>query len=84
MGAKDKAFNELEKVIKEFKLAPSTVGCEIAGDPGFMARLADPAVNIQTKTLDKVWRYILVARACASIWGKNYIVDRPKRTEKSI
>jgi hypothetical protein len=62
MGAKDDAFNELEKVIDEFKLAPSTVGREIASDPGFMARLADPAVDIQTKTLDRVWRFILRKR----------------------
>jgi len=62
MGAKDDAFNELEKVIEEFKLAPSTVGREIANDPGFISRLADPTVDIQTKTLDRVWRYILKKR----------------------
>jgi len=62
MGTKDDAFNELEKVIDEFKLAPTTVGREIAGDPGFMARLADPTVDIRTKTLDRVWRFILKKR----------------------
>jgi hypothetical protein len=62
VSTKDDAFDELAKVIEEYGLAPSTVGREIAGDPGFVARLADPAVDIQTRTLDKVWRYILEKR----------------------
>ena len=62
MSTKDDASDELAKVIKEYGLAPSTVGREIAGDPGFVARLADPTVDIQTKTLDSVWRFILKKR----------------------
>ena len=62
MGAKEDAYDELMVVIKEFELAPSTVGREIANDPGFISRLADPEMDIQTKTLDNVWRFILKKR----------------------
>ena len=62
MGVKDNAYDELMQVIKEFDLAPSTVGREIASDPGFIGRLADPNTDIQTKTLDNVWRFILKKR----------------------
>jgi len=62
MSAKGDAYSELARVIKEFDLAPSTVGREIASDPGFVNRLADPNTDIQTKTLDSVWRFILKKR----------------------
>lgn len=58
MSTKEDAYNELQSLIDEFGLAPSTVGREIANDPGFVSRLADPHSDIQTKTLDNVWRFI--------------------------
>jgi|TARA_R100001530_G_scaffold110548_1_gene77821 hypothetical protein len=62
MGYKDEALAALEKVIVEYELAPSAVGREIAGDPGFMTRLRNPDKTISTNTLDKVWRFILKKR----------------------
>lgn len=62
MGAKEDALDALEKVIIQFDLAPTTVGREIASDPGFMARMRDPYLTISTATLDNVWRYILSKR----------------------
>ena len=62
MGSKNITLMELEKLIKEFKLKPSTVGREIAGDPTFLTRMRDPKKTISTTTLDNVWRYILVTR----------------------
>ena len=62
MGSKDEVLKELEAVIKEFNLAPSTVGREITGDPTFLTRLRDSSKSISTNTLDSVWRYILNKR----------------------
>ena len=62
MGSKDEVLKELEAVIKEFNLAPSTVGREITGDPTFLTRLRDADKAISTTTLDKVWRFILCKR----------------------
>jgi hypothetical protein len=62
MGAKQDAYLELRSVIEEFGLAPSTVGREIASDPGLLTRLADEHTDIQTKTLDNVWRFIYYQR----------------------
>ena len=59
MGSKAEALRDLEVVIKQYGLAPSTVGREIAGDPHFLARMRDDDKNITTRTLDNVWRYIL-------------------------
>ena len=62
MGSKDDALRELEAVMKEFNLAPSTVGREITGDPNFLKRLRDADKAISTTTLDRVWRFILRKR----------------------
>jgi hypothetical protein len=62
MGSKTEALKDLEAVIKQYGLAPSTVGREIAGDPGFLARLRDGEKTISTTTLDNVWRFILKKR----------------------
>ena len=62
MGSKKEVLRELEAVIKEFNLAPSTVGREITGDPTFLTRLRDSSKSISTNTLDSVWRYILNKR----------------------
>ena len=62
MGSKDDALRELEAVMKEFNLAPSTVGREITGDPNFLTRLRDADKAISTTTLDRVWRFILCKR----------------------
>jgi hypothetical protein len=59
MGSKAEALRDLEAVIKQYGLAPSTVGREIAGDPNFLARLRDGEKTISTTTLDNVWRFIL-------------------------
>jgi hypothetical protein len=59
MGSKSDALAALEKVIAQYDLAPTTVGREIAGDPGFVTRMRDPDLTISTKTLDSVWRFIL-------------------------
>jgi hypothetical protein len=62
VSAKAEAYEELQSVIDEFGLAPSTVGRKIANDPGFVNRLADPHSDIQTKTLDRVWHFIYKQR----------------------
>ena len=62
MGSKKEVLRELEAVMKEFNLAPSTVGREITGDPTFLTRLRDADKAISTTTLDKVWRFILRKR----------------------
>jgi len=62
MGVKAEALHDLHSVMKEFKLARSSVGRAIAGDPGFMDRMEDPSKSISTNTLDLVWRYILEQR----------------------
>ena len=53
MSTKQTAYEDLLSVIKEFDLAPSTVGREIANDPGFMARMKDTNKSISTTTLDE-------------------------------
>jgi len=62
MGSKKEVLKELEAVMKEFDLAPSTVGREITGDPNFLTRLRDADKAISTTTLDRVWRFILNKR----------------------
>ena len=62
MSTKQTAYEDLLSVIKEYELAPSTVGREIAGDPNFMSRMADPKKSISTTTLDNVFRFILKQR----------------------
>jgi len=62
MGSKKEVLKELEAVMKEFDLAPSTVGREITGDPNFLKRLRDADKAISTTTLDRVWRFILNKR----------------------
>tara|TARA_R110000851_G_scaffold302706_1_gene460009 strand:+ start:156 stop:374 length:219 start_codon:yes stop_codon:yes gene_type:complete len=62
MGAKESVLLELEAIIKDYKMAPSTIGREIAGDPNFMDRMRDPEKTISTNTLDNVWRFILTVR----------------------
>ena len=62
MSTKQTAYEDLLSVIKEFDLAPSTVGREIANDPGFMARMKDTKKSISTTTLDSVLRFILKQR----------------------
>ena len=62
MSTKQTAYEALLSVIKEFDLAPSTVGREIANDPGFMARMKDTNKSISTTTLDSVFRFILKQR----------------------
>ena len=62
MGFKEDALRELEAVMSEFDLAPSTVGREIAGDANFIGRMRDTNRTISTNTLDSVWRYILKKR----------------------
>lgn len=59
MGSKEDAYRDLSALMKRTGIAPSTIGRELAGDPGFMWRLADPTKSISTKTLDNVYRYIL-------------------------
>lgn len=62
MGAKANALKELEAVMSEYDLAPSTVGREISGDPSFMERMRDPEKSITSNTLDKVFKYVLKIR----------------------
>jgi uncharacterized protein (UPF0297 family) len=62
MGFKFDAYKALNTLIKEYNLAPSSVGREISGDPGFVKRLKYPKKEISTKTLDRVWRFILKTR----------------------
>ncbi len=61
-SSKNTVAKELNAVIKEYKLAPSSVGREITSDPGFINRLNDPTKTISTNTVDKVWRFILHTR----------------------
>lgn len=62
MGSKEDVLGELETIIKELGLAPTTVGREIAGDPHFLDRLRDPHKTITAKTVDATWRYVLKMR----------------------
>jgi len=62
MCAKNNALKELDVLIKEFGLAPTSVGRAIAGDPNFMDRMRDPKKSISTNTLDNVGRFILKVR----------------------
>ena len=62
MGLKEEAIDALERLMADKCLAKSTVGRLIAGDPNFVDRLRDPLSDIQTKTLDSVWRFILEQR----------------------
>jgi len=62
MNSKKAVLKELEALMKEKNIAKSTVGRKITGDPGFVDRLRDPDTDIQTKTLDRVWKYILERR----------------------
>jgi len=62
MGTKEMILGELEALIKELDLAPTTVGREIANDPNLLDRLRDPKKTITTKTVDAAWRYVLKMR----------------------
>ena len=62
LSSKEEALRELEAVIKEFDLAESTVSRENFGSPSFIARLRDPKTDITTRTLDRVFAYVLEMR----------------------
>lgn len=62
MGSKDDALAELEALIKEYDLAPSTVGREVVGDSKLMYRMRDPSVSVTTATLDRIARYVMNKR----------------------
>ena len=62
MQTKETMLEALELLMMEHGLAKSRVGRSIANDPKFVDRLRDPASDIQTRTLDNVWRYILEMR----------------------
>jgi len=62
MDSKAEAYGELLALVKEYQLAPSTVGRLIANDPSLMERLADPDKDITTTTLDNIWRFIMTKR----------------------
>jgi len=62
MGAKEDTLIELEALIEEFDLAPSTVGRKIAGDPTLLARMRDDSKTVTANTIDNVWRFILEMR----------------------
>jgi hypothetical protein len=62
MGSKADTLVELEALIKEYHIADTRVGRDICGDPNFMERMRDERLNITTKTVDKVGRYILKVR----------------------
>ena len=66
-GSKEQALHELLSVMREQGLARSTVGRQITGDPHFIKRMEDPDKTVSTKTLDKVWRFILRRRGQAEL-----------------
>jgi hypothetical protein len=78
LSSKAEALRELEAVLAEFGLAESTVSREHFGSPSFIARLRDPDTDITTRTLDKVWAYVLKVR------GQTELDTRPaqKRERK--
>jgi len=57
MNTRDEALKALERVMADKKLAKSSVGREISGDPNFVDRLRS-GKDITTKTLDLVWNFI--------------------------
>jgi len=61
-GIKKDALVELEGIMWEFGLAPTSVGREISGSPNFLNHMADPDKSITTGTLDKVRRYVVEKR----------------------
>ena len=62
LSTKEEALAELEAVIREYGLAESTVAKEISGSRSFVARLRKKETDITTRTLDKVWAYVLRVR----------------------
>lgn len=62
LSSKEEALQELEALIRDFDLAESEVAKDISGSRSFVARLRRPETDITTKTLDKVWDYVLTMR----------------------
>jgi hypothetical protein len=62
MGVKEDAYQDLLSVIKEYDIPITRMGRDVAGDPNFLARMADPNKTISSNTLDNVCRYILHIR----------------------
>lgn len=75
LSSKAEALREIEAVLKEFGLAESMVSREHFGSPSFIARLRDPRTDITTRTLDRVWAYVLEMR------GQTDLLDT-RRTKK--
>mgnify|MGYP003641046137 CR=1 FL=1 len=62
LSSKEEALEELEALIRDFDLAESQVSQEISGSKSFVARLRKPGSDMTTRTLDRVWDYILHRR----------------------
>ena len=76
LTSKAEALAELLAIIKEHDLAETTVAREHFGSPSFIARLRDPETDITTRTLDKVWRYVLGMR------GQTDLLDTKPTTKR--
>lgn len=62
MTIKKAILEELEALVKEFKIPQTTIGVEIAGTPSLMKRLRSDELTVTDKTLDACWRYVLTMR----------------------
>jgi hypothetical protein len=62
MDSKQQTLDELEAVIKEYKLKPSVVGLAITGNRSFMSWMRDPTKAITSKTIDRCFEYVVEIR----------------------
>ena len=62
MNSKQEALQELEALIKDFKLTRTEVGIAITKNKSFMDWMENPKKSITTRTLDTIHRYVLEVR----------------------
>jgi len=62
MGLKADTLKELEALMREMRIAPTTIGRRVVNDPTLVTRLRDPKKDVSASTLDRVNRFILEAR----------------------
>lgn len=62
MGIKQAAIKELESLMEEFDIAPTRLGRDLFGDPGFIKRLNKEKTRVTDKTLDTIFRFAVEKR----------------------
>lgn len=79
LPTKEAALAELLAIIKEHGMAETTVAREHFGSPSFIARLRDPRADITTRSLDRVWRYVLEMRGQTDLLDPKPATKRGKK-----